>query len=84
MLCNCLFFQSGAAAGMAVDLSLYPLDTIKTRLQSSQGFWKAGGFRSIYSGIGSVVIGSSPGCMYLFLCSYFPDFMFGVLKSDTV
>jgi hypothetical protein len=26
---------SGAAAGMAVDLTLYPLDTIKTRLQAS-------------------------------------------------
>lgn len=56
---------------MAVDLSLFPLDTIKTRLQSSQGFWKAGGFRNIYSGIGSVFIGSSPGCMYLFLKKYY-------------
>ncbi|XP_035234171.1 S-adenosylmethionine mitochondrial carrier protein-like isoform X2 [Stegodyphus dumicola] len=54
---------------MAVDISLFPLDTIKTRLQSSQGFWKAGGLRNIYSGIGSVVVGSSPGAA-VFFCTY--------------
>ena len=41
---------SGGMAGMAVDISLFPLDTIKTRLQSKQGFWAAGGFKNIYSG----------------------------------
>ncbi|CAG2062426.1 unnamed protein product [Timema podura] len=30
-------FQSGASAGIAVDLSLFPLDTLKTRLQSPSG-----------------------------------------------
>ena len=38
----------GAGAGLAVDLGLYPLDTIKTRLQSQQGFRSAGGFSRIY------------------------------------
>lgn len=38
----------GATAGLAVDLGLYPLDTIKTRLQSKQGFIAAGGLRNIY------------------------------------
>ena len=33
---------SGAVAGFTVDVSLYPLDTIKTRLQSKEGFLKAG------------------------------------------
>lgn len=61
-------------AGLSVDLSLFPLDTIKTRLQSSQGFWKAGGLRNIYSGIGSVAVGSSPGCKHFF-------FFFSNLKS---
>ena len=28
---------SGGMAGMAVDISLFPLDTIKTRLQSKYG-----------------------------------------------
>ncbi|CAL1271582.1 unnamed protein product [Larinioides sclopetarius] len=61
--------MAGAMAGLSVDLSLFPLDTIKTRLQSSQGFWKAGGLRSIYSGIGSVAVGSSPGSA-VFFCTY--------------
>ena len=52
--------QAGAAAGTAVDVSLFPLDTIKTRLQSDLGFWGAGGFRNIYSGIGPTVLGSAP------------------------
>jgi solute carrier family 25 S-adenosylmethionine transporter 26 len=47
-------------AGTSVDLALFPLDTIKTRLQSAQGFWKAGGFHGIYSGLGSVALGSAP------------------------
>ncbi|EEB90901.1 hypothetical protein MPER_10830, partial [Moniliophthora perniciosa FA553] len=50
------FLQSllaGGAAGTAVDLLFFPIDTIKTRLQSSQGFAKAGGFKGIYKGIGS-------------------------------
>ncbi|VDM08765.1 unnamed protein product, partial [Wuchereria bancrofti] len=50
----------GATAGLVVDLTLYPLDTIKTRLQSSEGFAAAGGLRNIYRGMGSVVIGSAP------------------------
>ncbi|KAG8186135.1 hypothetical protein JTE90_022723 [Oedothorax gibbosus] len=60
---------SGAVAGLVVDLSLYPLDTIKTRLQSSQGFWKSGGLSRIYAGIGSIAIGSSPGSA-VFFCTY--------------
>lgn len=27
---------AGAVAGLAVDLSLYPIDTLKTRLQSAK------------------------------------------------
>lgn len=59
----------GACAGMAVDITLYPIDTIKTRLQSSQGFWKSGGFRGIFQGLSAVVVGSAPGAA-LFFCSY--------------
>lgn len=43
-----------------VDMTLFPLDTIKTRLQSKQGFWKAGGFQKIYRGIGPQAVGSIP------------------------
>ncbi|KAJ6614832.1 mitochondrial carrier domain-containing protein [Mycena sp. CBHHK59/15] len=63
------FLQSlvaGGLAGTAVDLLFYPIDTIKTRLQSPQGFSGAGGFRGIYKGIGSVGVGSAPGAAAFF------------------
>mmetsp|Transcript_7596 Transcript_7596/g.12286 ORF Transcript_7596/g.12286 Transcript_7596/m.12286 type:complete len:272 (-) Transcript_7596:1707-2522(-) len=60
---------AGAVAGFAVDVSLFPLDTLKTRMQSSQGFWKAGGFKNIYRGLGSAAVGSMPGAA-LFFCTY--------------
>lgn len=46
---------------MAVDIVLFPIDTIKTRLQSHSGFWRSGGFRGMYAGLASVVVGSAPG-----------------------
>ena len=61
--------QAGGIAGTAVDISLFPLDTIKTRLQSSLGFWKAGGFRGIYKGVSSAAIGSFPTGLYFSLWS---------------
>jgi hypothetical protein len=48
-------------AGTSVDLLFFPIDTIKTRLQSEKGFIKAGGFKGVYKGVGSVVVGSAPG-----------------------
>jgi len=60
---------AGGMAGTAVDVSLFPLDTIKTRLQSPQGFWKAGGFTRIYAGLGPAAIGSAPNAA-MFFCTY--------------
>lgn len=57
---------SGGVAGLTVDLTLYPIDTLKTRLQSPQGFIKSGGFRGVYNGIGAVAIGSAPGAALFF------------------
>jgi len=57
---------SGAVAGPCVDIALYPLDTIKTRLQSAGGFLKAGGFRGVYAGLGAGALGSAPGSMLFF------------------
>ncbi len=57
---------SGAAAGLAVDLTVYPLDTLKTRMQSRQGFHKAGGYRDIYRGLSSVLTGSAPNSALFF------------------
>jgi solute carrier family 25 S-adenosylmethionine transporter 26 len=48
-----------------VDLLFYPIDSIKTRLQSDHGFHKAGGFRGIYNGVGSVIVGSAPGGTFM-------------------
>ncbi|GAA97023.1 uncharacterized protein L969DRAFT_96910 [Mixia osmundae IAM 14324] len=57
---------SGAAAGLSVDILFFPIDTVKTRLQSSQGFWSSGGFSGVYRGLGSVVVGSAPGAAFFF------------------
>ena len=50
-----------------MDLTLYPLDTLKTRLQSSTGFLASGGFTGIYRGVGSALIGSAPGAALFFI-----------------
>lgn len=57
---------SGGVAGISVDVALYPLDTIKTRLQSSEGFFKAGGFRGLYKGLSAAATGSAPGAALFF------------------
>ncbi|KAK1004105.1 hypothetical protein LTR91_004551 [Friedmanniomyces endolithicus] len=44
-----------------------PLDTLKTRLQSAAGFRASGGFRGVYNGIGSAVVGSAPGAALFFV-----------------
>ncbi|KAI9794397.1 MAG: S-adenosylmethionine transporter [Peltula sp. TS41687] len=59
--------KAGGIAGTAVDLSLYPIDTIKTRLQSSAGFARSGGFHGIYRGVGSALVGSAPGAALFFV-----------------
>ena len=58
---------SGGVAGVAVDTSLFPLDTLKTRLQTKDGFWKSGGFKNIYAGLGPAAAGSAPTAAAFFL-----------------
>ena len=58
---------AGGLAGISVDIALFPLDTVKTRLQSSQGFWKSGGFGGIYRGLGSAAAGSFPTAALFFV-----------------
>jgi solute carrier family 25 S-adenosylmethionine transporter 26 len=48
-------------------VSLFPLDTLKTRLQSREGFFASGGFRHIYRGIGSAFVGSAPSAALFFV-----------------
>ncbi|KAI0483998.1 mitochondrial carrier domain-containing protein [Xylariaceae sp. FL0804] len=86
---------AGGLAGTAVDLTLFPLDTLKTRLQAAaaaggrttgtgtgtgrgassgssssllhryRGLFRGG----LYSGVGSIALGSAPGAA-LFFCGY--------------
>uniref|UniRef100_A0A803SYE8 Mitochondrial S-adenosylmethionine carrier protein n=1 Tax=Anolis carolinensis TaxID=28377 RepID=A0A803SYE8_ANOCA len=58
---------AGGLAGVSVDLILFPLDTVKTRLQSPQGFKKAGGFHGIYAGVPSAAVGSFPNAAAFFV-----------------
>ncbi|GAA5824430.1 hypothetical protein JCM11251_000419 [Rhodosporidiobolus azoricus] len=57
---------AGALAGSSVDTLFFPIDTLKTRLQSQQGFVAAGGFKGVYRGLGSAVVGSAPGASFFF------------------
>ena len=64
---------AGGCAGTTVDVALYPLDTLRTRLQSPDGFWKAGGFSRIYSGVLATALGASPGsAMFFSACACRP------------
>ncbi|KAJ5889121.1 S-adenosylmethionine mitochondrial carrier protein [Penicillium tannophilum] len=66
---------SGAVAGLTVDCSLYPLDTIKTRLQKARdpsapqaprpSLRQA--VRGIYAGLPSVLFGSAPSAASFFI-----------------
>jgi solute carrier family 25 (mitochondrial S-adenosylmethionine transporter), member 26 len=57
---------AGGLAGTSVDVALFPIDTLKTRAQAPVGFWKAGGFRGIYNGLGAAAAGSAPGAALFF------------------
>ncbi|XP_028047786.1 S-adenosylmethionine mitochondrial carrier protein isoform X2 [Monomorium pharaonis] len=60
-------FISGALAGIVCDVTLFPFDTLKTRLQSQHGFFQSGGFRHLYKGLGPVVLGSAPSAAIFFI-----------------
>jgi len=61
-----LALVAGGCAGMCVDISLHPLDTIKTRLMSSDGFWKSGGMKGTWKGVMPIALGSAPGAAVFF------------------
>ncbi|KAJ5657153.1 S-adenosylmethionine mitochondrial carrier protein [Penicillium longicatenatum] len=66
---------SGAVAGLTVDCSLYPLDTIKTRLQKARDLSAPQAsrpslrqaVRGIYAGLPSVLFGSAPSAASFFI-----------------
>nr|QKY15114.1 s-adenosylmethionine carrier 1 (SAMC1) [Polytomella parva] len=69
--------SAGATAGCAVEAALYPIDTIKTRLQSmiGGGGFKAllqqGGGKGLYAGIFSNLLGVAPASA-VFMAFYEP------------
>ncbi|KAJ5802972.1 S-adenosylmethionine mitochondrial carrier protein [Penicillium pulvis] len=67
---------SGALAGLTVDCSLYPLDTLKTRLQKARdpsapqvprALSLRQTIRGIYAGLPSVLFGSAPSAASFFI-----------------
>ncbi|CAE8617290.1 unnamed protein product, partial [Polarella glacialis] len=60
-------FVAGAIAGFCVDVPLHPGETIKTRMQSAEGFRVAGGFRGLWSGITPVLLSSVPSSSGFFV-----------------
>tara|TARA_B110001452_G_C15170329_1_gene406779 strand:- start:132 stop:1025 length:894 start_codon:yes stop_codon:yes gene_type:complete len=69
---------AGGIAGTTVDVALYPIDTLRTRLQSPKGFWASGGFSGMYTGVVATALGASPGAA-LFFSAY--ETMKPVLKK---
>ncbi|SGZ38024.1 related to Putative mitochondrial carrier protein PET8 [Hanseniaspora guilliermondii] len=58
---------AGGIAGTSTDVFFYPIDTIKTRLQSKEGFFKSGGYKNVYSGISACIIASAPSASLFFV-----------------
>ncbi|XP_058806432.1 S-adenosylmethionine mitochondrial carrier protein homolog [Phymastichus coffea] len=58
---------SGGFAGTCVDVALFPIDTLKTRLQSENGFMRSGGFSKLYTGLAPVIMGSAPTAALFFV-----------------
>jgi len=57
---------AGGIAGTTVDVALYPLDTLRTRMQAPEGFIKAGGFKGVWNGCLATALGAAPGAGMFF------------------
>ncbi|KAM7538240.1 hypothetical protein Aperf_G00000059596 [Anoplocephala perfoliata] len=58
---------AGATAGLCVDVALYPIDTLKTRLQSTSGnIFTSHGQLRLFAGIPMVLLGSAPASAMFF------------------
>jgi solute carrier family 25 S-adenosylmethionine transporter 26 len=55
-----LSLMVGGISGTIREVLLFPFDTIKVRVQSSQGFQRAGGFLNLHRGILSATLAASP------------------------
>lgn len=57
---------AGALAGCCVDALLFPLDSVKTRLQAKDAHLRAKSFQKIYRGLPVVMLGNSVGSAIFF------------------
>merc|ERR1719162_2940848 len=57
---------AGAVAGMTAEVVLFPLDCLKTRVQSRSGLRGVGTLRSLYRGCGTAIAGSMPASAIFF------------------
>jgi len=57
---------SGALAGVAVEAALYPLDTIKTRIQAARGGASVNWTKHLYRGLGGNLAGVVPAAAVFF------------------
>lgn len=62
-------FVAGLVSGIAVDVPLHPLDTLKTRLQAPGDFAASPRFRHLYRGLSPVLLRSLP-CSSIFFVTY--------------
>ncbi|KAL9594842.1 MAG: hypothetical protein Q9219_006806 [cf. Caloplaca sp. 3 TL-2023] len=68
---------AGGAAGVAMWVPVFPVDTVKSRLQSAEGrptiagtvggLWRSGGFRAFFPGIGPAMARAVPANAATFL-----------------
>jgi solute carrier family 25 S-adenosylmethionine transporter 26 len=78
---------AGAFAAFTVDLLVYPLDTVKTRMQSPdyrklytngvEAKVSRSMFRGVYQGIGSVILATLPSCKSTHLDGPEPERLYG-------
>ena len=52
---------AGGFASATVDVTIFPLDSLKTRLQAPQGFQRAGGTTGLFRGVLAAAMGAVPG-----------------------
>ncbi|XBW37737.1 hypothetical protein QEN19_003319 [Hanseniaspora menglaensis] len=76
-----LSLVAGGIAGTSTDIVFYPIDTIKTRLQSKEGFFKSGGYKNVYSGISACIIASAPSASLFFMT--YDHFKHSLKKDNT-
>lgn len=73
---------AGAIAGTCVDLTFFPIDTLKTRLQARGGFFANGGWHGVYKGVGSTIVASAPGAALFFVT--YEQVKYRVARADVL